>query len=85
MAFAGLHDENYFTILTCPACEKMATVHNRMPVILTNEVVSEWLNPDRDLPSLENHLHPYQGDDLMVEEDFTPQQKSDLRQADLFS
>ena len=34
-----------FTILTRSAVEGIAFIHERMPVILPNEVTADWLNP----------------------------------------
>ena len=34
-----------FSILTKDPAESIAFIHNRMPVILPNEVMSDWLNP----------------------------------------
>lgn len=34
-----------FSILTKDPVESIAFIHNRMPVILPNEVMSDWLNP----------------------------------------
>jgi putative SOS response-associated peptidase YedK len=55
MAFAGLYDvwinpqgeELYtFTIITTEADLFMATLHNRMPVVLARELEDAWLDPD---------------------------------------
>ena len=42
-----------FTILTRSAAEGIAFIHERMPVILPNEVTADWLNPK------------YHGDDIL--------------------
>ena len=34
-----------FTVLTRNAAENIAFIHERMPVILPNEVTADWLNP----------------------------------------
>ena len=34
-----------FSILTKEPVESIAFIHNRMPVILPNEAMSDWLNP----------------------------------------
>lgn len=54
-AFAALWDRNRHgeqeittcTIITTSPNEKMATVHDRMPVILQGEAVEKWLNTER--------------------------------------
>jgi putative SOS response-associated peptidase YedK len=53
-AFAGLYEENdiegqpvpTFAIITTTPNELMQTIHHRMPVILSKEIESDWLNPD---------------------------------------
>jgi putative SOS response-associated peptidase YedK len=53
-AFAGLYEENElggtpmstFAIITTKPNALMQTIHTRMPVILSRDVETEWLNPD---------------------------------------
>lgn len=54
-AFAGLYDQwhnpegvtvSSYTIITCDANPLVATLHNRMPVILSREAEERWLAPD---------------------------------------
>ena len=42
-----------FTVLTRSAAEGIAFIHERMPVILSNEAAEDWLNPK------------FHGDDIM--------------------
>ena len=42
-----------FSILTRSPAEEIAFIHDRMPVILPNEVTADWLNPD------------YRGDEIL--------------------
>jgi putative SOS response-associated peptidase YedK len=43
---AGLYSENNeIVILTKDATTELAHVHSRMPVILSHEEVSIWMNP----------------------------------------
>jgi putative SOS response-associated peptidase YedK len=53
-SFAGLHDQwhnpegvtvSTYTIITCPANPLVATLHDRMPVILPREAEERWLAP----------------------------------------
>lgn len=67
-AMAGLWDRwdkgqdsvlETFTILTTSANEVVAPVHKRMPVILEESVLDEWLDPERqDTESLSEMLLP---------------------------
>ncbi len=68
IAFAGLYDEREedgdilasYTILTTAPNELMATVHNRMPVILQPEDEEAWLSREVDNPhAVEHLLRPY--------------------------
>ena len=65
--FAGLYaneaDDNgmpaSFTILTCAANQTLATIHDRMPVILSDRDADDWMNPLEKAPlSLKQLLIP---------------------------
>jgi putative SOS response-associated peptidase YedK len=50
-AFAGIYDFNKevglsYTILTCEPNELLASIHDRMPVIVAREDYGRWLDPD---------------------------------------
>lgn len=58
-----------FTIITTSANDKVAPLHDRMPVILSDDARDTWLDPSiRDPEAVAALLGPYGGDDL----DFTP-------------
>jgi putative SOS response-associated peptidase YedK len=76
--FAGLYETwitpdkkqiNTCTIITTSANELIAPVHDRMPVILSNDQEKVWLgsNPS-DVPALLSLLKPYPADEM----NFTP-------------
>lgn len=50
-----------FTILTTRAAEEIASLHDRMPVVLRPDDYARWLDLSSDPAEL---LHPYAGDDL---------------------
>ncbi len=78
MAFAGLMDDSHATIITCPAAPRMAHVHGRMPVILSGNDVSVWLD---GAPTTEHMalLVPYSSDDLeVIEQEPVPPAQPDL-------
>jgi putative SOS response-associated peptidase YedK len=68
LLFAGLYEswqpapdewEPTFTIITTDANATLVPVHNRMPVILPDEVVDDWLHPRQDdLAALSGLLVP---------------------------
>jgi putative SOS response-associated peptidase YedK len=73
-AFAGLfstytapngRQADTFAILTTQPNALMASIHNRMPVILSKEEEDEWLNPDIvELEQLKAFLDPYPDDEM---------------------
>jgi len=67
-AFAGLWDSwrspegeevQSCTIITCPANEAIATLHDRMPVILDKDHIWQWLEPLVPQAELQSMLVPY--------------------------
>ncbi len=53
-----------FTIITTSANEKLRPVHDRMPVILSDDDAVKWLNPRSDTRELQELLRPYPEDEL---------------------
>jgi len=65
--FAGLYEywqpkpeqwERTFTIVTTDANELMRSVHDRMPVVLSEDAVDQWLLPKQDADALRPLLVP---------------------------
>lgn len=55
------------TIITTKPNELMEDIHDRMPVILTDENEKEWLNPkNTDLDYLQSLLQPYDADEKRI-------------------
>jgi putative SOS response-associated peptidase YedK len=79
--FAGLYQDgenndagtaSSFTILTCAANSTLATIHNRMPVILSDRHADDWINPSAPKPhSLKRLLKPA-GEDLLLVHSASP-------------
>lgn len=75
-AFAGLWDRwrdpeagalETFTVLTTRPNERVAAVHDRMPVILAREELSSWLEPREQTPeALEPMLDPYPAEAMVA-------------------
>ncbi len=77
MAFAGLwaswRDRNApdrprlltCTIITTDANDRLASLHDRMPVVLERDAWDAWLDPDADLDELEGLLRP--ADDEVID------------------
>lgn len=73
---AGLYDfshddgndaEGSFTIITTAANPLVATLHERMPVILPPEVEDAWMSPELDDPQMiEQFLQPYPADEMRI-------------------
>jgi putative SOS response-associated peptidase YedK len=55
--------ERTFAVITVPANELVATIHDRMPAILPNEQFSRWLSDEADPRDL---LVPFAADQLAV-------------------
>lgn len=53
------------TILTVEPNKRLATLHNRMPLILPPEAYAEWLSPNiQDFRALEKWVRPYPDDSM---------------------
>jgi putative SOS response-associated peptidase YedK len=53
------------TIITTEPNELMATLHNRMPVILHSNTYTQWINPTPQSPDrLQNLLVPYPTEEM---------------------
>jgi putative SOS response-associated peptidase YedK len=59
------HELKTFTILTTAANELVAKVHDRMPVILSQEEERRWLDPDMMEPErIAELINPYRAEDM---------------------
>lgn len=56
-------EQRTFAVLTCPPNDLMATIHDRMPVILAPEDYREWLGEEPDPAHL---LRPYPSEDMIM-------------------
>ena len=72
-AFAGLFDIwkdaesrplKSFTIITTSPNNFIASIHDRMPVILKENYEDKWLNPETDLKEILSMLKPYEDSNL---------------------
>lgn len=75
LLFAGLYEywqsapeqwERTFTIVTTDANDLMQPIHDRMPVILSEDAVDGWLTPKREVGELRRLLAPPPNDWLMA-------------------
>lgn len=71
-AFAGLIDGDRFTIVTCAPAPAIANIHNRMPVILSRQGESDWLNSNNPFADAATYLVPYEEAALTAAEDAVP-------------
>jgi putative SOS response-associated peptidase YedK len=55
-----------FSIITTDANQLIATIHDRMPVILLPQDEKVWLNPHLDIAKAMNMLRPYPADDMKM-------------------
>ena len=61
VAFAGVMDDDHFTIVTCAPAPAIAHVHDRMPVVLAKDSESRWIDPGVPFAEAEPLLRPYAG------------------------
>jgi putative SOS response-associated peptidase YedK len=79
LLFAGLYanegDDDTsvsFTILTCAANSSLSTIHNRMPVILSDWDADDWMNPRAKAPLSLKRLLLAPAEDLLVAQAASP-------------
>ena len=60
-AFAGLTDGKRVVIVTCAPCPALFEANDRMPVVLTREAESAWLDQGRAFPDVASLLGPHDG------------------------
>src|SRR5215470_5349338 len=79
--FAGLYQDaakndpgtqSAFTILTCAANSTLATIHDRMPVILSDRDADDWINPSAKNPSSLKRLLKPAGENLLLVHSASP-------------
>ncbi len=72
IGFAGLHDGTAFAIVTCRPAPTIAHIHGRMPVILSAEGESKWLDPTLPFVNVATALAPYDAASLVAIEETPP-------------
>jgi putative SOS response-associated peptidase YedK len=79
--FAGLYQDGEkndpgaqtaFTILTCAANSMLATIHDRMPVILSDRDADDWINPSTKRSSSLKRLLKPTADGLLLVHSASP-------------
>ena len=60
-SIAGLYTEDQYVMFTCVPAEAIARIHHRMPMILNDDAIYDWLNPDNDYADIKTLLYPYSG------------------------
>ncbi len=77
MLIAGLHESwnkpdgevlETFTIITTNACEKLKTIHDRMPVVILPKDIDVWFNDTLSADDIEKLIKPVDDDEI----DFYP-------------
>ena len=74
MAFAGLFDDDRFTIITCIPSPAIAHIHGRMPVILERHYEQDWLTEVIPFAQVSKILTPYPNGALLAQEVTRPPQ-----------
>lgn len=70
-AFAGLHDEERFVIITCAPVSDIAHIHNRMPVVLGVGEALQWIDASLGFEILGPLLVPSANGTLVATEAMT--------------
>jgi len=66
-AFAGIYNTRSSeagSVITCEPNSLMSPIHNRMPVILSDEQYDQWLDPEADIDALSALLMPRDWPDM---------------------
>ena len=62
--FNSLNDSLQSAIITTHANEKIKNIHDRMPVIISEKNIDNWLNDNTETQTLINLLKPISGEDM---------------------
>ena len=60
-SIAGLYTEHQYVMFTCASAAAIEHIHHRMPAILDEDSVNDWLNPDNDYADIKSLLQPFRG------------------------
>ena len=60
-SIAGLYTENQYIMFTCSAAESIKHIHHRMPAILQDDEIRDWLNPNTNYVDVKSLLCPISG------------------------
>lgn len=71
-SFAGLWQDDRFTIITTTPNATVAEYHDRMPVILKPQDVEVWLEPGAEVGELLWLCKPYLANRMRISKDFKP-------------
>lgn len=77
-AFAGLRQEDRFTIITCAPSPSISHIHGRMPVILPRDSEEAWISEDNTYAEVKDMLVPFADEHLQSEEIVPPKAQGDL-------
>jgi len=70
-AFAGLHDEKRFVIITCAPASDIEHIHNRMPVVLRVGEALQWIDASLGFVNVASLLVPSANGTLVATEPMT--------------
>ena len=60
-SIAGLYTEDHYIMFTCSAAESIKHIHHRMPAILQDGEIRDWLNPHTNYVDVKSLLCPFSG------------------------
>ena len=60
-SIAGLYTNDHYVMFTSAPAEGIAHIHHRMPAILNDQSIHDWLNPDNKFSEIKTLLQPFDG------------------------
>jgi putative SOS response-associated peptidase YedK len=69
LSFAGVYSNDRFAIMTTRSSQKVADIHARMPVILSDHEINDWLDASLKTEELTKFFNPKEDLDLEFTED----------------
>ncbi len=60
-SIAGLYTNDHYVMFTSAPAEGIAHIHHRMPAILNDQSIDDWLNPGNEFSDIKTLLQPFDG------------------------
>ena len=60
-SIGGLYTDDHYVMFTCGPTDRIAHIHHRMPVIINDQSIDDWLNPQKNFSDVKMLLCPFSG------------------------